>query len=250
MASTNRLTKAPRSNSQQKESSLKDDHVIDETKEYYRQRASQYSDWSRRTGKHEGGSEPDESFFGEAKMLLDALDSEKLTGDVLEIASGTGIWTEALTRHATSITALDSSQEMIDRCKTRLKGNPKVQYVHADFYAWTPDRHYDAVTFSFWISHVPSWKLDEFTAKISHCLRRRGRVFFVDQQRSAMKYEVMDQPGGEIASRTLEDGKTFNVVKHFYVPEEITRSLRKNGIETRVSNTPNHFYYARGEKAP
>jgi len=75
-------------------------------------------------------------------------------------------------------------------------------------------------------------------------------VFFVDQQRSAMKYEVMDQPGGEIASRTLEDGKTFNVVKHFYVPEEITRPLRKNGIETRVSNTPNHFYYARGEKAP
>ena len=138
MASTNRLTKVPGSNSQQKGSSLKDDHVIDETKEYYRQRASQYSDWSRRTGKHEGGSEPDESFFGEAKMLLDALDSEKLTGDVLEIASGTGIWTEALTRHATSITALDSSQEMIDRCKMRLKGNPKVQYVHADFLRLDP----------------------------------------------------------------------------------------------------------------
>ena len=75
-------------------------------------------------------------------------------------------------------------------------------------------------------------------------------MFFVDQQRSAMKYEVMDQPGGAIASRTLEDGKTFNVVKHFYVPEEITRSLRKNGIETRVSNTPHHFYYAHGEKLP
>ena len=104
-------------------------------------------------------------------MLLDALNSQKLTGDVLEIASGTGIWTEALTRHATSITALDSSQEMIERCKTRLGGNPKVRYIHADFYAWTPDRQYDAVTFSFWISHVPSWKLDEFAAKVSHCLR-------------------------------------------------------------------------------
>ena len=71
-------------------------------------------------------------------MLLDALDSNKLAGDVLEIASGTGIWAEALTRHASSITALDSSQEMIERCKTRLRGNPKVRYVHADFYAWTP----------------------------------------------------------------------------------------------------------------
>ncbi len=72
----------------------------------------------------------------------------------------------------------------------------------------------------------------------------------MDQQRSAMKYEVLDQPGGEIASRLLEDGKTFNVVKHFYTSEEITRSLRKNRIETRISNTPNHFYYAHGEKAP
>jgi len=224
--------------------------VIDETKEYYRQRASQYSDWSRRTGNYEGGSEPDESYFSEAKMLLDALDSNRLTGDVLEIASGTGIWTEALACHATSITALDSSQEMIERCRTRLKGNPKVRYVHADFYTWTPDSHYDAVTFSFWISHVPSWKLDEFTAKVSHCLRSRGKIFFVDQQRSAMKYEVMDQHGGEIVSRTLEDGKNFNVVKHFYEPEEVTRSFRKNGIETRISNTPNHFYYALGEKAP
>jgi len=130
------------------------------------------------------------------------------------------------------------------------QGKPKSPIRSRRFLRRTPDRHYDAVTFSFWISHVPSWKLDEFTAKISHCLRLRGRMFFVDQQRSAMKYEVMDQPGGEIASRTLEDGKTFNVVKHFSVPEEITRSLRKNGIETRVSNTPNHFYYARGEKDP
>ncbi len=227
---------------------MEDDHVINETKEYYRQRASQYSDWSRRTGKYEGGSEPDESFFSEAKMLLDALDSKRLTGNVLEIASGTGIWTEALARNATSITALDSSLEMIERCKTRLRGNPKVRYVHADFYTWTPDRHYDAVTFSFWISHVPSRKLDEVAAKVSHCLRPRGRIFFVDQQRSAMKYEVLDQPGGEIASRILEDGKTFNVIKHFYTPREITESFLKNGIQTRISNTPNHFYYVDGEK--
>lgn len=189
--------------------------MIDETKEYYRQRASQYSDWSRRTGRYEGGSEPNESFFDEAKMLLDALDSNKLTGDGLEIASGTGIWTEALTRHATTPTALDSSREMIELCKTRLMGTPKVRYVHADFYTWTPDRQYDAVTFAFWISHVPSWKLDEFATKVSHCLLPRGRIFFVDQKSSAMKYEVLDQPGGEIASRTLEDDKTFNVVKHF-----------------------------------
>ncbi len=219
------------------------ERVLEETKEYYRQRSSQYSDWSRRTGKYEGGSEPDESYFNEARMLLDALDSNKLTGDVLEIASGTGIWTEALTRHATSITALDSSQEMIEQCKTRLRGNPKVRHVHADFYTWIPDRQYYAVTFSFWISHVPSWKLDEFALKVSNCLRPRGRIFFVDQQRSAMKYELLDQPGGEIASRTLEDGKTFNVIKHFTRlrkspnPSSITGSRQESRTRPTTSTT-------------
>src|SRR5262249_59958635 len=96
----------------------------------------------------------------------------------------------------------------------------KVRYVNADFYTWTPDRTYDAVTFSFWISHVPSWKLDEFASKVSNCLHPSGRIFFVDQQPGAMKYEVLDQPGGEIASRSLEDGRTFNIIKHFYSANE------------------------------
>ena len=153
------------------------DRVLEETKEYYRQRASQYSDWSRRTGVYEGGSEPDASWFDEARILLDALEAENLQGNVLEIASRTGIRTEVLVKIARSVTALDSSREMIEKSKSRLKENPKARYVLADFYDWTPDRAYDAVTFSFWISHVPSFKLDEFASKVSRCLRLGGNVF-------------------------------------------------------------------------
>jgi ubiquinone/menaquinone biosynthesis C-methylase UbiE len=224
------------------------ERILEETKEYYRRRASQYSDWSQRTGEYEGGSEPEASFFDEAKILLDALYAARLAGNVLEIASGTGIWTEALSKNATTVTALDSSQEMIERCKSRLRGNPKVRYVLADFYDWTPDRAYDAVSFSFWISHVPASKLEEFVSKLSHCLRPGGRVFFVDQQRDAIKNEILEQPGGEVASRTLDDGRRFSVIKHFYSPEEIQEAFLKHGIETRITNTPIQFFYAEGEK--
>src|SRR6266705_4597535 len=226
------------------------DQTVEETKEYYRQRASEYSDWAHRTGEYEGGSEPDASRFDEAAILLKALDAEKLVGNVLEIASGTGIWTEVLVKNATSVTAIDSSPEMNERSMLRLKGNPQVRYVTADFYDWTPDRAYDAVTFSFWISHVPASKLDEFVSKVSQCLTPRGRVFFADQQREAIKYEILDQPGGEVAARTLDDGRTFRVLKHFYSPEEIKESFLRNSIETRISNTPTHFYYVDGKKVP
>ena len=94
------------------------DRVLEETKEYYRQRASQYSDWSRRTGVYEGGSEPDASWFDEARILLDALEAERLQGNVLEIASGTGIWTEVLTRTASSV-----------NCPRLISGNDKEKHV-------------------------------------------------------------------------------------------------------------------------
>lgn len=139
--------------------------ILEETKEYYRQRAAQFADWNR--GEHDGGSKPDTSVFEEAKILLDALQAENLEGAVLEIASGTGIWTEALAKTASSVTALDSSSEMLERCKSRLGTNPGVRYVVADFYDWIPDQVYDAASFSFWISHVPASKLDQFVSKLS-----------------------------------------------------------------------------------
>ena len=74
--------------------------------------------------------------------------------------------------------------------------------------------------------------------------------FVVDQQREAMNYEVIDQPGGEVASRTLDDGRKFSVFKHFYSPEEIRESFLTHGIETRVTNTPIHFFYVQGKKIP
>ena len=151
-------------------------------------------------------------------------------------------------KNANLVTALDSSQEMIERNKSRLKGNMKVKYVLADVYDWNADTVYDAVTFSFWISHVPNSRLDEFVSKASRCLRPSGRVFFVDQQDTAKKYETLAGPGGEVAARTLNDGKTFKVIKHFYSADEIREAFLRNGIETQVTNTPTHFYYVSGTK--
>ena len=89
------------------------DRTVEETKEYYRQRASQYSDWAHRTGPYEEGVEPEASWFDEAMILIEALASSGLSGDVLEIASGTGVWTEEVVRNAASVTALDSSPEIL-----------------------------------------------------------------------------------------------------------------------------------------
>ncbi len=224
------------------------DQTVEETKEYYRQRTSQYSDWAHRTGRYEEGAEPEAFWFDEAMILIEALASSGLSGDVLEIASGTGIWTEELLRNAASVTALDSSPEMHERSRSRLVGNPKVRYVVADIYNWVPDMSYDAVTFSFWLSHVPGSKLDDFVSKVARCLKLGGRVFFADQRREGLTREVMDHPSGEIARRSLIDGREFKIIKHFYSSEEITRCFLQEGININISNTATLFYYANGVK--
>jgi ubiquinone/menaquinone biosynthesis C-methylase UbiE len=182
-------------------------------------------------------------------VLIEALGSSRLSGNVLEIASGTGIWTEELLRSAASVTALDSSPEMHERSRSRLHGNTKVRYVVADIYDWIPDRSYDAVTFSFWLSHVPGSKLDDFVSKLTRCLKVGGRVFFADQRREGVTREAMDAPGGEIARRALIDSREFKIIKHFYSSDEITRSFLKNGININISYTPTLFYYASGVKS-
>jgi demethylmenaquinone methyltransferase/2-methoxy-6-polyprenyl-1,4-benzoquinol methylase len=224
------------------------DQTVEETKEYYRQRASQYSDWAHRTGQYEDDVEPEASWFDEAVILIEALASSGLSGDVLEIASGTGIWTEELLRNAASVTALDPSPEMHERSRSRLMGNPKVRYVVADIYNWVPDMSYDAVTFSFWLSHVPGSKLDDFVSKVSRCLKLGGRVFFADQRKEGLIREVMDHPGGKIARRSLVNGREFKIIKHFYSSEEIIRCFFGEGINISISNTATLFYYASGVK--
>lgn len=222
--------------------------AVDETKDYYDQRAPHYFDWAHDTGDYEGEAKPDPSWYAEAKTVLDGLEACALEGHVLEVASGTGVLTEVLAKRATAVTALDSSPRMIARCKSRLQGSPKVRYVLADFYEWSPDRAYDAVAFSFWISHVPAAKLDGFVSKVSGLLKPGGKVFFVDQREEAKGRESYERPDGEIASRTLLDGRVFSVVKHFYPPGEIEACFLRNGVAVDIENTPAHFYYGCGTK--
>lgn len=75
-------------------------------------------------------------------------------GDVLEMAGGTGWWTQRLASTAQRLTVIDSSPETLDLNRNRV-GRPDVDDVAADLFAWQPRRTYDNVFFSLWLSHVP-----------------------------------------------------------------------------------------------
>ena len=66
------------------------------------------------------------------------LDAFRPAGSVLELACGPGTWTRQLLRHASSVTAVDASPEMLAIAATRVPGGAPVRFVQADLFTWNP----------------------------------------------------------------------------------------------------------------
>jgi trans-aconitate methyltransferase len=70
--------------------------------------------------------------------LTDAIDAFRPAGSVLELACGPGVWTPQLLRHASDVTALDASGEMLAIAASRVPADAPVRFVEADLFNWQP----------------------------------------------------------------------------------------------------------------
>jgi demethylmenaquinone methyltransferase/2-methoxy-6-polyprenyl-1,4-benzoquinol methylase len=227
------------------------EETLEQMKDYYRTRASEYDEWFYRKGRYDRGEEINSRWFAEAEVVETALDNLQIRGDVLEFAPGTGIWTEKLVRTATTVTAVDASPEMVEINRAKVS-SPKVSYVLADLFQWQPDRQYDAVFFGFWLSHVPLERIDEFFGMVAKALRPGGKLFFVDSRRevtSTAADHVLPEATSQVMTRRLNDGREFQIVKNFFEPGYLTEHFAKAGLKVTVLETPSFFIYGMGTRA-
>ncbi len=224
---------------------MEPESLVQEQIEYYRRRAPEYDETS---------SPPGDPLAAFAEEIERALHAFAPTGDVLEIASGTGTWTRFLLQHASSVTALDAAPEMHRESRRKLGDDPRVRYIEADVLSWEPDRAHDVVFFANWLSHVPPGLFDRFWASVRGAVSSHGRVFVVDENRDAWRYEHLREAfvAGEAASvvsRPLRDGTTFNVVKVFWDPDELAERVRMLGWDISVTAV-GPFFWAEARPPP
>jgi demethylmenaquinone methyltransferase/2-methoxy-6-polyprenyl-1,4-benzoquinol methylase len=163
---------------------MDDATLLNEQRAYYRARAREYDQWWERMGRFDRGSEANARWFEEAATLRRALDEFDPSGQVLELACGTGIWTERLAGRAERLVAVDASAEMVEINRART-GAGAVEYVRADLFEWAPPAaEFDVCFFGFWLSHVPEARFERFWETVRASLRPGGRVFFVDSART------------------------------------------------------------------
>jgi SAM-dependent methyltransferase len=198
------------------------EELLEEQIAYYRARAPEYDDWWFKRGRFQRPPEVRRRWAIEVAALEASVDAFDPRGAVLELAAGTGLWTERLVRTATSVTAVDASPEVLALNRERVTGvEAPVEHVVADLFAWEPPRRYDVVFFSFWISHVPPGRVDAFWALVDRALLPDGRAYLID---NAPPTDWYDGAAG-VTRRELVDGRTYDIVKRYWSPDELRDEL-------------------------
>lgn len=176
--------------------------------------------------------------------LVQALDAFRPGGSVLELACGPGTWTPQLLRHATDVTAVDASADMLGIAASRV-GDAPVRFVQGDLFTWRPDRRYDLVFFGFWLSHVPAERFASFWSLVDACLRPAGRVCFVDDWHRTDE-ELVEGEDSPVVQRRLTDGTAYRIVKVPHRPADLERQLAGLGWSIEVHPTAGPFYWGSG----
>jgi demethylmenaquinone methyltransferase/2-methoxy-6-polyprenyl-1,4-benzoquinol methylase len=225
---------------------VEDDELLAEQVAFYRARALRYDEWWQRRGPYARGPELDREFGRQVRVVEKALRNFAVGGDVLELAGGTGWWTERLAPSADHLTVVDSSLEALELNRARA-GGPHVEYRVADIFDWSTEKRYDVVFFSFWLSHVPRRRFAAFWQMVRSHLRPAGRVFLIDNHEDPAPAEDVRDPyvrryETDRHVRHLDDGREYNVVKVMYEPDELTAQLSDLGWTAELQATPWFLY--------
>jgi demethylmenaquinone methyltransferase/2-methoxy-6-polyprenyl-1,4-benzoquinol methylase len=216
--------------------------LLDEQKRYYAERAPEYDDWWYRRGRYELEPKALARWQADVAEADAALELFAPRGRVLELAAGTGIWTRKLVRLADGVVAVDANAE------TLALNTPEAELVQADVFAWAVSEKFDVVFFSFWLSHVPEARFDEFWRMVRTALAPGGRVFLVDNAAGGESTHGR-RSGEETETRTLADGREFEIVKLRRTPDELRARVEPLGFALDLHVTADGYFLVGGGSA-
>lgn len=230
---------------------MSDPGIVAAQVEYYRARAPEYDEYYDRAGPFDLGPDKNAEWCGELAEVVAWLEP-RVEGLVLDVAAGTGWWTERLARSADRVVALDAAPEMLAINRTR-NADAVVDFVECDVFGYRPRERYDVVFFGFWLSHVPTERFAEFWDLIGSWLAPGGQAMVVDNMESSAPW-IQDRPDGqpdtELMTRRLNDGRTFTIVKTHWDPKRLGRHLADIGWASEMHATDKYFVFGSSQHRP
>jgi ubiquinone/menaquinone biosynthesis C-methylase UbiE len=188
-------------------------------KSYYAQRAGEYE---KPYAKPERQPE-----LGALKELLPGW----LAGhNVLEIACGTGYWTEHIAKTARSIQATDINQEVLALARRKSYGLCDVRFSQTDAYTLADiDGVFTAGFAGFWWSHIPRSRISNFLQAFHAKLAPGAPVVLLENLyvpgSSSPMASTTDEEGNTYSLRRLENGSEWRILKNFPTEAQLRQDL-------------------------
>jgi ubiquinone/menaquinone biosynthesis C-methylase UbiE len=180
---------------------------------------------------------------------LETLLPEMLSGRrVLELACGTGYWTQFIARKAESIVAVDASPETLKLAAAKALAPERVELRVADVYALPEELGlFDGAFAGFWWSHVPVRDQARFLASLDRRLLPGSRVAFLDNryvEGSSTPVSHRDEDGNTYQRRLLEDGSEHVVLKNFPAWKELSTAVAPFGDDMQLTELEYYWVFA------
>ena len=176
--------------------------------EYYPQRAPEYAEVYAKPER--------QADLAELKRLLAPLGAGRR---VLEIAAGTGYWTQVIAPGAASVTATDLNPETLAVAAGRDYGPARPVLMTADAYRLDAVQgEFDLVFGGFWWSHVARADTGRFLAGVAARAEPGARLVLADNRYVPGSNHPITRTGPDgdtFQLRRLRDGREYEVLKNF-----------------------------------
>jgi SAM-dependent methyltransferase len=212
--------------------------------DYYGRRAREYEQHYHRD---------DPARQQEQNALADALKKALRGRRVLELACGTGYWTQSAAEVARHVVATDASADMLALAADKGLLGDLVEFRLADAYRpCSISGTFDAVLANFWFSHVPKSRVHEFVDSVHARIGRGSIVFMADNTYvPGIGGELLHKPDEEdtYKCRTLSDGSQYEVLKNYYDADQLHQIFDSRTLTLDV-HIGQYFWWIAYETSP
>jgi SAM-dependent methyltransferase len=188
------------------------------TEDYYRERALEY-DRVYLKPERQG------DLYRIREWLSTVFDGRR----VIEVAAGTGYWTDVIADAALEIVATDVNMATLQVAAGRRTWSHSVAFVEADACALEGvSGHFDAALAGFFWSHLPLTVIDTFLKGLFQRIEPGALVVILDNryvEGSNQKITRTDEDGNTYQTRSLDSGAMYEVLKNFPTPKFLRSKL-------------------------
>jgi len=165
---------------------------------------------------------------------------------VLEVACGTGYWTQFIARAAKRVYACDINDAVLEIAREKRIAPGRAEFFKADAVSLDGvPAGCNAAFAGFWWSHVKKSDLERFVRNLAARLEPGAVVGVLDNsyvEGSSTAISRRDAEGNTYQTRRLANGDEYEVLKNFPTAPELTQAVRAVAREARLEELQYYWF--------